>query len=179
MTIAAKKNLKSIRWSIYGSDNAAIIPALVMDINPNELSISYSKIINRARTLEGFIEEHWGDDLNTISGNGKTAMFFGDRGLTVGQRRDTESFGNFLKLIQIYSNNGVDLNSESKSVKVGRVRMQYDYKVYDGYFESLTITETAEDPFLLSYEFSFKVLKTFGEYKVAQPLHVSEFLTYI
>jgi len=172
--LAAKKNPKIIKWQIYGTDDA--IPTLVMDINPKELSISYKKIINRTRTYGGFIEEHWGDDIDALTGSGKTAMFFSGDGLTVENRRQSEALNTFLDLLGIYQNNGAQTDNNNRIVKVGRVRMDFDNKLYDGFFESFTFNELAEEPFVLSYDFSFKILRSYGEYQVARSVTTSQFL---
>ena len=44
-------------------------------INPASLSTNLSKIVNRTPTMTGFFEEHWGEELDTITFQGMTAAF--------------------------------------------------------------------------------------------------------
>ena len=176
--IGTKLNHKRLKWSIIGIETTNITPSLIIDINPKELNIAYKKIINRVRTLGGFLEEHWGDEMDVITGSGSTSMYYdADRGLTVTNRRSSESMQNFLRLVNIYRNNGAELSTKTNRInRVGRIRLEYDGKTYDGYFETFSIEETAEQPFVFTYSFTFKVQRTFGEYKVSKALMIDQFL---
>jgi hypothetical protein len=44
-------------------------------INPLSLSNNLSKIVSRSPTMTGFVEEHWGEEIDTISFQGSTAAF--------------------------------------------------------------------------------------------------------
>ena len=46
----------------------------------------------------------------------------------------------------------------------------------DGYFESFTVNEVAEEPFTLTYSFNYKIIRTFGEYKVAKTTSIIDFI---
>lgn len=48
---------------------------LVLFINPTAKSENLAKIINRTQTMTGWVEEHWGEELDTITLNGSTAAF--------------------------------------------------------------------------------------------------------
>lgn len=49
--------------------------AVKFDINPTTISINMSKIINRTQTMTAWTEDHWGDELDTITFQGSTAAF--------------------------------------------------------------------------------------------------------
>jgi hypothetical protein len=51
------------------------ISGLQLFINPNSMNFNMSKIINRVQTMTGWIEEHWGEELDAISMQGSTAAF--------------------------------------------------------------------------------------------------------
>jgi len=152
------KNKKSVIWQIDGIPDKYKVPDLIMKINPSNLSSNYSQLINRKRTLGGFIEEHWGEQLDSISASGKTGQFVNKLGLTNFTRRDTAAYNDFQNLIAIYRNNGVLYDSfTNRIIAQGSVVMNYDSNIYKGYFENFTITESADKPFELNYDFSFKV----------------------
>lgn len=152
------RNKKPVIWQISGLPEKYTVPDLIMKINPQNINCSYTQLINRKRTIGGFIEEHWGEQLDTVSASGKTNQFMGPRGLTNFERRSTDSFRNFEKLIAIFRNNGSLFHeSTGKIIAQGWVIMNYDNCIYKGYFENFNVNEIAEKPFELSYDFSFKI----------------------
>jgi len=156
-------NRKPIIWQIDGIPDKYRLPDLTMSINPQNLSSDYKQLINRKRTIGGFVEEHWGEELDTLSASGRTSTFYGLLGLTNYARRDTQGFKEFEKFVNIYRNNGTLFDEKTGMIVAqGSVIMNYDSAVYQGYFESLSIDETGEKPFELEYNFSFKV--TFEKY---------------
>jgi hypothetical protein len=44
-------------------------------INPQSMSSNLSKIVNRTQTMTAFVEDHWGEELDTITFQGYTATF--------------------------------------------------------------------------------------------------------
>jgi len=151
-------NRKPIIWQIQDIPDKYKLPDLTMSINPQNLSTDYKQLINRKRTIGGFVEEHWGEELDSMSSSGRTANFYGPTGLTNYARRDTQAFLELEKFINIYRNNGTLFDEKTGMlVAQGSVVMNYDSAVYRGYFESLSITESGEKQFDLEYEFSFKI----------------------
>jgi hypothetical protein len=171
MTIAAKKSKLPIIWTIEGIPNPP--PALTMLINPANMDLSFSPLINETRTLGGFIQEFWGEQLTTLSASGQTAIFYDTSGITNKNSRNSESYQNFIKLINIYKNNGKDYSdtfstaalkaNPNKIISFGTIIMQYGGKKYEGFFESFSVKEIAQKPFNLEYDFTFKITKTFGD----------------
>lgn len=174
MTIGAKKNKQAIIWRIEGLHETP--PELTMMINPINLDVSYTQLVNETRTLGGFVQEYWGEQLTSLSASGQTAMFYGSGGITNKDSRQSESYQNFIRLVNIYKSNGKDYLDERRTlakninpdriVNFGRVIMTYLDKQYEGYFENFTIKEMAEKPFYLEYDFSFKIIRTIGEFIV-------------
>jgi len=153
-------NRKAIIWQVTGLPSTLQIPDLIMKINPKNLSSKYTQLINRKRTLAGFIEEHWGEQLDSLSAGGQTGQFFGPIGLTDDRRRDTDAYDRFRQLVAIYRNNGSVYDTRTgKIIAQGAVVMNYDNCVYAGYFESFTIIDSADRPFSLNYDFAFKVVR--------------------
>jgi len=182
MTVGIKRNKQAIVWRISGIKSPP--PDLVMFINPANLDLSYSQLINETRTLGGFIQEFWGEQLTTLSASGQTAMFYSDKGITNKDSRISEAYQNFIRLVNIYKNNGKDYSDEritlasktnpNRIVSFGTVIMTYINKEYEGFFESFTMKEIAEKPFSLEYDFSFKVVRTIGDLIVQNGLYLSE-----
>jgi len=151
-------NPKMIIWEVTGIAEQLEIPDLAMAINPRNLSSKYSQLINRKRTIGGFIEEHWGEQLDDLSASGITASFIGERGLTNYARRDTDAFREFMEFVDIYRNNGSIYDTKTgQIVAQGSIVMNYDGSVFHGYFENFTIRETAVKQYDLEYDFTFKV----------------------
>lgn len=44
-------------------------------INPQSISVNMAKIVGRTQTMTGWLEEHWGEELDTITFSGSTAAF--------------------------------------------------------------------------------------------------------
>jgi len=60
--------------SIKRSDGSEIIGVRLM-VNPTTLSMNMSKIVNRTQTMTAWIEDHWGEEMDTITLQGSTAAF--------------------------------------------------------------------------------------------------------
>ena len=174
MTIGTKKNKQAIIWRIEGITSPH--PNLTMLINVNNLDSAYSQIVTETRTLGGFSQEFWGEQLTSISASGRTGMFYGDKGITNKDMRNSESYQNFLRLINIYKNNAKEYSENpdsvalrsnpNKIISIGRIIMTYMEKEYEGYFDNFSIKETGQAPFYLEYDFSFKVIRTIGDFIV-------------
>lgn len=48
---------------------------LVLLINPATMNANLSKIVGRTQTMTGWVEDHWGEELDTISFSGSSASF--------------------------------------------------------------------------------------------------------
>ena len=162
-TSGTVKNEKSIIWEVRGITEQLKIPDLVMKINPRNLSTKYTQLINRKRTIGGFIEEHWGEQLDELSASGITRGFYDENGLTNLNRRNTDGYREFEKLINIYRNNGSIYDHKTGAIIAqGTIVMNYDGNIQHGYFENFSVNEISEKQFNLQYDFTFKV--TFEEY---------------
>jgi hypothetical protein len=169
-----KSNKQAIVWRIEGLQGITSEETrMTMMLNPANIDMSYAPLVNETRTLGGFVQEFWGEQLTTLSASGKTAMFYNDKGLTNLESRKSETYYNFIKLVNIYKNNGKDYDDErqSSSIKlnsnriksVGTIIMTYINKQYEGFFENFNIKELAEKPFNYEYDFSFKITRTIGD----------------
>jgi len=51
------------------------IYAVKLSINPATLSVNFAKLVSRAQSMTAWVEEHWGEELDTITLQGSTAAF--------------------------------------------------------------------------------------------------------
>ena len=60
-----------------------MITGIKLNPSPDSLTINSSKIINRYHTMTRWVEDHWGDEIDTVTFSGGTFSFFGYRNSTV------------------------------------------------------------------------------------------------
>lgn len=189
-----------------GEPGRAIIGVRLL-VNPASINVNMARIVNRSQTMVSWVEEHWGEEIDTVSIQGSTAAFvlgasdlryardqankdvqnkeaaradfysslglqdqslitpansanFLEPGLTTRFRRNTLSYQEFRKLIEVFVTNGVVYDSQGFVAERRFVQISYDYSSYVGYFESIDVTEEATMPFRMMYTISFKSLKT-------------------
>jgi hypothetical protein len=165
------------------------IETLKLTPNPDTLTVTSGKKITRSMAMTGWVEEHWGDDIDTISLSGSTFSFFTlDNGLTNEFRDQTAAYAFIKELIYYYQVNGCIYQgsddyeaSDSLSVKEFMynnpefvnnhprkgmmkerlyIKMYYDYLTLFGRFETFDIIEDASVPFRLKYNIIFKAERT-------------------
>jgi len=176
-------------------------PELTLLINPNNMSLNFTKKIVPTYARDGYIVEEWGEELDVIQCSGKIGGYYIFKGQDIsGQesmnglnrysRSKSLSFKNITKLLYIFRNNGAIYQNSSfgdeenkliqtsgyikidsrvprvlKSNKnridrVGDIYLNYDSTIYLGSFDSFSMTENAESPFTLDYNFQFTVQRT-------------------
>lgn len=52
-----------------------IVKGIRLIINPASVSMNFSRIVNRVQTMTAWVEEHWGEELDTMTFQGSTASF--------------------------------------------------------------------------------------------------------
>lgn len=158
---------------------------LAMYVNPQSLSHQFRKKITRQKTLAGWAEFHWGDELIGLSAEGVTGAFLNQETWRIESavnRGNTVAWKAFKSLLELYKNNGVVWTTGNASdgikgnllqgdeepiangvfqpvgyaAKVGELQLIYDHFVYSGYFESFEFSENADSPYMLTFNFSFK-----------------------
>lgn len=139
-----------------------VLPPLYMHINPNNMKQSFQKKINRYQTFAAQVEEHYGDELDTISCSASTGGFIlEDFGLTTMDRSMTKPYFKFQDVLDVYRNNGAIYDKLGQIIKKGVVVMFFDPGTYYGYFESFNFAEDATTPYRFTFEFTFKVEKSY------------------
>lgn len=156
-----------------GDGKETTVEEIVLHINPTTASFNLSKIINRTQTMTGWIEEHWGEELDTITFQGSSAAFLVSGGTGGDIRRESASYIKMRQWLQYMYTNGMMYEGGSKdfpTINDGRatnrryIRIYHDYGMYIGYFESFDLTEDAATPFRFTYTVTFKSEKTIFNY---------------
>lgn len=139
---------------------------LVLQVNPRNLSISYSREISQATASSLFVRQHFGSNLTTISFDGATGGFMrlytgatGSAGggyQTGGSRRDTLAHERFLDLLALFENNGVVYTRRGRTALVGAVRLSFFGGTYQGRFVSFEVQDQADHPFQFSVSAEFQ-----------------------
>ncbi len=139
------------------------LPPLAFLINPTTFSQSLNKKTEEFFTRAGWNQEFWGEELDTFTLEGQIGGTFTDKfGLSRFFRRDSSSYQNLMQLYLYYKNNGrvfEDLDPRRIAV-VANVVITYDSVKFIGMFDSFEITETADQPFNLKYDFTFTARQT-------------------
>lgn len=167
----AKSNKVPVIWRIVGIPDPP--PELTMLLNPGNLDTSYTHLVNETRTLGGFLQEYWGEQLTSLSASGRSAMFYGTGGISNKESKLSTAYENFKRLVNIYRNNGksyqpvhrtaAQYRNPNRITAVGTVIMTYHEKEYEGFFDSFSIRELAERPFYFEYDLSFRVTRVLGD----------------
>ncbi len=132
--------------------------ALVMHANPGSFSEQHLKKIERTQTRGGWVEQHWGDDLTSISASGSTGAFMNlYTGLSSVVRQRTIAWDRYRDLYDLYRHNGSVYDPFGNVVLQGRLMLMYDRNSYIGTFRSFEVEETADAPFVFNISWEFKV----------------------
>jgi len=166
-----------------------MVGTLRLTPNPETLSISSGKKINRYNTLTSWVEEHWGDEIENVSFSGSTFSFMTlENGLTYEFRDQTDAYSYMRVLVHyfqvngcIYQNGGDYESSNAYSVQEFLtdnpsfaknhprkrmikerlyVKLYYDYLIMYGRFDTFDIIEDSSIPFRFKYNVVFKAERT-------------------
>jgi len=136
-------------------------PFLVLHMNPESLEESYQKLISRQITRGGYLEQHWGEELDSLSCTVNTGAFVSiGSGLSVLNRKASVAYRKFWDLVALYRNDGAVYDGRGNLILHGGVNMHFDSNIYYGYFENLDVNESGENPYTFSVNFTFKVKKS-------------------
>jgi hypothetical protein len=137
-------------------------------INPATVQIGRSTLDAQAFARSGWQFGVWGEDVVQITLNGKTAGQYWAFGLTDRYQPYTQSFRNLEQLQVVFENNGYWFEGEqvaegplANDFARRRIKMQQDVEltvgnfIWYGMFESLEITQSAENPFIVDFTLSF------------------------
>lgn len=164
---------RPVVFDILGPDReTSILPEslkLVLHVNPSSMSFQYSMVIERIQTLGGWVEQHWGSAVDTISFEQATGGFMrlfsglsnvtdGPGSLDLGgSRRETIAYDKFLDLLALFHNNARIYGLDNKIAFQGIIKISFDGQSWFGWFNDFSWTESAEKPYQFDVTTSFSV----------------------
>lgn len=164
---APKRNL--ILWQVPHLGNNRFIE---MYVNPQGITFSNKKTITSKRTKGGFLNQYWGEELETVSVNGST----GDGGIeAINVLLDVYRSEQltFLQLAETAFAN--DSNSAKRRQPLGplanSIIMWYMGQGKRGYFTDFQYDENVSMNGSFQYRISYVVLETIGTRKNFMPWH--------
>jgi hypothetical protein len=119
-------------------------------INPTKLDFAITKIVNEVLEKKGFETLQWNETPNqmiSMTFAGMTGTMMPIQALRALGVRDTKYSVNWMRFQQLQS---LVLNTTND------LKMLYDGKLYEGYLVNFSYTEDANQPFFISYSFTFK-----------------------
>lgn len=134
-------------------------------INPQNVRVSYQKLVNEIRTRSGWEIQHWGDQLTEITVEGHTGGMhkMGDVPGSLVPITENDSIFNsyaYKKLVQLRTLYLEDHNLRNREDSF-LLQLSYAEGLYTGYFTNFTgPTANAEKPFVVDYSFTFKVTES-------------------
>lgn len=132
---------------------------LALEVPPTTVDYRYTKNKNVEPTMAGYVEWHWGEQVDTISASMSTGVFMNaDTGLAEGpDRRVTFSYINYENLLRLYKNNGAFYDGFGKVMIFSGLFLINDIGIFNGYFIDFSVTETGNKPFNFNLTWTFKV----------------------
>tara|TARA_B100000745_G_scaffold300447_1_gene254456 strand:- start:652 stop:1311 length:660 start_codon:yes stop_codon:yes gene_type:complete len=133
------------------------MPALTLYINPTDWGTSDTQKFN---TYHPYKTEFGGRDQVKISASGKIGAAYTDQtGLTRHFRRNSAGYQQLMHLFMLYQNNGYlyETSNPNQIGMVGSVRITYDSEMWEGHFDTFSMSESADNPYTMEYSFDFTV----------------------
>jgi len=155
------KNELMIASITVGTDDSS---SVYFYINPNRISYNYKQKVTRKKSRAGWIDEYWGEELDTlqveaVSGGFKTDSK-GYSGVSDSRDVTNDAFLRLEQIIKAYRDGGLSYGVDGFAESFVPVRFKYDKFLYYGFFEALNLEENTDIPFMMSFNFTFKVLGT-------------------
>lgn len=123
--------------------DCSIISGFALTPAPESLTINSAKVINRYHTMSRWVEEHWGDTLDTITFSGGSYGLFQlksgnggmGEGLTEVNRRESEAYKMLKEVANIYRSNGM-LYQDNKTYDESAITTAFLRDQANSYFTS-------------------------------------------
>lgn len=164
------RGIRPVVFDILGPDLKTSILGeyrMVLHVNPNSMSISKSKVIERGQTDGGWVEQHFGEGTDKISFDMATGGFMrlytGLSNITGGgvdaggSRRQTIAYDKYLDFLALFHNKASVYDTNGKIVFQGIIKVSFDGGTWYGWFDTLTVSEEAEKPYQFSLSADFTV----------------------
>ena len=161
-------------------EETSILPKMVLHVNPQSMSFTYEKAIERIQTRGGYVEQHWGEGARAIEFKMVTGGFMrlysglsnitGGAGATdtKGTRRETIAYDKYLDFLALFHNNGSVYDSTGQIVFQGILKITFDGGIYLGWFSRFNVTEAAEKPYMFDLSASFTVHREVQRFRTFQ-----------
>ena len=153
-----KEGANPVEFYITGPTGRIIVPhAMVLQVNPTELSPSFTRRVERTQTRGGWVEQDFGEELDQVSASFQSGAFINvTEGLAKKNPWDTFAFDRIMDFYELYRINGAIFDDRGRPIFRGTILMMFDTAVYIGYFTDLEMQWNAESPFSLNGSFNFK-----------------------
>ena len=136
-------------------------------VNPRSISISLAKSFSTAFARAGWTVSHNYTEYPTITMVGSTGAFYfqvrlgeveGPGGITRGWRDWSGAYQNLLDMVGFFKQNATVRKGDDRGTirRVMEVVLLYEGWTFVGSFQTLTINESAEKPFVLDYNIQFE-----------------------
>lgn len=159
-----RKGVIPVAFQVTSPYNTSVVllpHALVMHVNPANMTISSNQKVERIQTRGGWVEQFWGDELDEISCDGTTGAFMNlYTGLSSIVRQQTIAWDRYRDLYDLFHNNGSLYDPYGNIVLQGSIMLMYDRGIYLGTFRSFEVEETDATPFSFNLSWTFKVEQT-------------------
>lgn len=156
-------------FDILGPDReTSVLPEgyrLVLHVNPSSMKIAYTKKIERLQTKSGWVEQHWGDDTQTLAIDASTGTFMrlysglSNNTATTqgGSRRETLAYDSYLDWLALFHSNGSIYDGSGQIAFQGIIEVTFAGGVYRGWFNTFSVTESAESPYAFQLSCSMDI----------------------
>jgi hypothetical protein len=143
--------------------------ALVLHVNPSNFQEGFNQKVERIQTRGGFVEQHWGHELTTLTASGSTGAFMNIyNGLSSVMRQRTIAWDRYRDLFDLFLNNGALHDPYGNIVLHGNLMLMYDRGTYIGSFRTFEVEETDTSPFSFNLSWTFKVEETISQYSLGR-----------
>jgi len=168
---ASGRGVRPVIFDILGPDKeTSLLPdgvKLVLHVNPKTMAVKYQRKVERIQTRGGFVEQHWGDDTQSISFENATGAFMrlysGLSNVTNpaygGTRQETLAYDAYLDMLAMFHNNASIYDSFGRVALQGYIKITFDGGVFLGWFDTFTVTENADQPYQFAFTMEFTVAK--------------------
>lgn len=178
------RGVRPVIFDIIGPDGVtSLLPEglrMVLHVNPSEMKFTYSKVTERVQTLGGWVEQHFGEAVDSIScsasSGGFMRLYVGLSGITGGPgsidlggtRRDTLAYDAYLDMMALFHHNGGLYDSRGMPVYHGQVKCSFDGGVWLGWFSEFSVEESADQPYQFKLSWGFTVAHELMSYRTQQ-----------
>lgn len=166
------RNTRPVIFDVLGPDlETSLLPEgwrLILHVNPQSMDIKYTRKVSRIQTKGGFVEQHWGDDPQTISFEAATGAFMRlytglssvtEPGFTGGTRRETLAYDSYLDFLALFHGNGSIYDTNGQIVSQGIIKIIFDEGVYLGWFQGFSVSEDSDTHFMFKMTTDFVIEK--------------------